>query len=199
MNDKEIKKYFCISKSYIITLLTSLLISVILFVLKDYNKYFLFISFISFFIFMIYMIKFLIKFIIIKKFDKKYYRDKILVDIRKASILKYINKNNYFSPGMILTDKYLISLFNLRVIYYSDIVWIYGNSVLYPNSQNSPISLIVALENGKSYCVYECYGKIDNSDTINDIINYIKERNKKVITGFSKENKKKYNDIISNN
>ena len=64
----------------------------------------------------IYLVKFLISHIKTSNFNKHFYLDKVISDIKEEST------ENYSSYQIILTDKYLISLKDLKIIYYKDIL-----------------------------------------------------------------------------
>ena len=132
-------------------------------------------------------VKFLISHTKTSNFNKHFYLDKVISDIKEEST------ENYSSYQIILTDKYLISLKDLRIIYYKDIVWAYPYTI----NDGGIVTLQVALNNKKKYDVaLSNRGHIINYQMINEIIKIIKKKNNKIITGYSKENKKKYESII---
>lgn len=186
MSDKEINKYFKSNKLYRNILIIFVLLTIVLYLLKSVNKIFIGLSFIMLNLSIIYLIKFLISYTKASNFNKHFYLDKVISDIKEEST------KNYSSYQIILTDKYLISLRDLRIIYYKDIVWAYP----YTFNDGAIVTLQVALNNKKKYDVALSNGHYDNYYMINEILKIIKNKNKKIIIGFNKENKKKYESII---
>jgi len=186
MNDKEINKYFKSNKLYRNVLIIFALLTIALYFLKSVNKIFIGLSFIMFNMSILYLVKFLISHTKTSNFNKHFYLDKVISDIKEEST------ENYSAYQIILTNKYLISLKDLKIIYYKDILWAYP----YTFNDGGLVTLQVALNNKKKYDVALSNGHSDNYYMINEIIKKIKKKNNKIITGYSKENKKKYESII---
>ena len=187
MNDKDIKKYFYNKKNRLILSIVSLVSAITLFILKDINKFFILISFLLANATIMLFIKYSITSIKIKRFDKNYFKDVIFNDLRKGTT------ENYSKYKIIFTDEYLISLQDLRVVYYKDIIWAYPYTINY----GGIVNLTVKTNNKKTYYVAESSGNPDNYYMINEFIKIIKKKNKSLLVGFNDENKKKYKKLIN--
>ena len=185
MDNKSLEKYFCKKKSDLIISIVTLVIAIILLILKNLNNLLIFFSFLSLNIFIIFFIKYQTGSSKIKKFDKNYFRDVILEDLKKKTT------KNYSAYRIIFTDEYLISLKDLKVVYYKDIVWAYPYTMNY----GGLVTLVIKLKNKKTYDVAVSTGNADNYYMINEFIKIIKKKNTKVLVGFNNENKKKFKDI----
>ena len=95
------------------------------------------------------------------------------------------NSFDYKKENVYLTKNYIISRINvLKVTKYDDIVWIY----IFEQKQNGithTVSIIGKLNNKKSVTLASTFR---NKDKLNDIMNEIVSKNKKILVGYTKEN-----------
>ena len=92
-----------------------------------------------------------------------------------------------------MTDKYLVTCFTgLNVINYEDILWLYYQDVSY---NYVPVGkyLVAATVNKKRIRIAYSY---KNAELLVEIMNKIQEKNNQIMLGFTKENQKKYKELI---
>lgn len=136
------------------------------------------------FVFIIFNIVSIIK---TKKTIKKYGIEELKYQLLKSNSIFYKKQN------ICLTDKYLVTCFTgLNVINYEDILWLYYQNVSY---NYVPVGkyLVAATVNKKRIRIAYSY---KNAELLVEIMNKIQEKNNQIMLGFTKENQKKYKELI---
>jgi len=115
---------------------------------------------------------------LIKKSTKMFKCDEIIQELRKKTTKIFEPQNIY------LTEEYIVSLQNyLDIIKYQDIFWIYTIKGI----ENT--RLVAATANGE-VIIASAY----KEERLDRIIEIIKEKNEKILLGYTKENRKKYKE-----
>lgn len=121
--------------------------------------------------------------IITKKTLKRYNLEELEYEIQKSSTIKYPKLKLYIS------DKYIISNNEgLKVVPIEDVIWIHVSKLRVQGFININ-RLLVYNTKFKTIEICESLGK---KELMNEIINIIKEKNDKVLVGYTKENQQEY-------